>query len=31
MMPAEEQEIGACSLVRNTLGIEGHVEASGWD
>jgi hypothetical protein len=23
--------VGAHSLVRNTLGVEGRVEASGWD
>jgi hypothetical protein len=23
--------VGACSLARNTLGVEGHVGALGWD
>jgi len=23
--------VGACSLARNTLGVEGHVGAPGWD
>jgi len=27
----EEQGVGACSLAHNTLGVEGHVGAPGWD
>jgi hypothetical protein len=27
----EEQTIGARSLARNTSGVEGRVEALGWD
>jgi len=27
----EEQGVEARSLVRNTLGVEGHVGAPGWD
>jgi hypothetical protein len=27
----EGDGVGACSLVRNTLGVEGHVGAPGWD
>jgi hypothetical protein len=23
--------VGACSLACNSLGVEGHVRASGWD
>jgi len=28
---AKGEGIGACSLVRNTLGVEGHVGVLGWD
>jgi len=27
----KEQRVGARSLVRNILGVEGHVGAPGWD
>jgi hypothetical protein len=27
----EEQGVGTCSLVRNTLGVKGHAGALGWD
>jgi len=27
----KEQEVGACSLARSTLGVEGHVGTPGWD
>ncbi len=27
----EDQGVGAHSLTRNTLGVEGHVGALGWD
>ncbi len=27
----EESGNGACSLTRNTLGVEGHVGTPGWD
>jgi len=25
------EKVEACSLARNTLGVKGHVGASGWD
>jgi hypothetical protein len=31
METMEEQRVEARSLVRSTLGVEGHVGASGWD
>jgi len=31
MKATEEQGVGARSLVRNTLGVEGRVGAPGWD
>jgi hypothetical protein len=27
----EEQKVGACFLVRSTLGVEGRVKAPGWN
>jgi hypothetical protein len=27
----EEQEVKACSLARNTLGVEKHAGVLGWD
>jgi len=27
----EKQGVGACSLARSTLGVEGHAGAPGWD
>jgi hypothetical protein len=30
MKTVEEQGVGACSLVRNILGVEGRVGAPGW-
>jgi len=31
MKTTEEQRVGAHSLARNTLGVEGRVGALGWD
>jgi len=31
MKTMEKQGVRACSLARNTLGVERHVEALGWD
>jgi len=31
MKIAEEQGVGACSLARSTLGVEGCAGVSGWD
>jgi hypothetical protein len=31
MKTMEKQGVGACSLVRSILGVEGHVGASRWD
>jgi len=27
----EGERVGACSVARNTSGVEGRVRASGWD